>query len=137
MPAARAISTLWSATFVDPPIAIATVSALRSDAGVTMSRGLMPFLRHRHEAVDELRRETRARRRGSSDGGATMCSGSMPSTAMNDLHRVVGEHAAAAALAGAGVERHARAPRRVGIARDLERGDEVDALAGLGIDARA
>ena len=52
------------------------------------------------------------------------------------LHRVVREHAAAAALAGTGVQRHARPPRRIGIARDLERGDQVDALAGLGIDAR-
>ena len=83
MPAARAISTLWRATFVEPPMAMATVSAFRSDAGVTMSRGLIPF------RVSVTRQSTSCpgnsrRRRGSSDGGATMCSGSMPSTAMND-----------------------------------------------------
>ncbi len=43
-PAARAISTLCSSTLVDPPMAAATVRALRSDAGVTMSRGPMPRL---------------------------------------------------------------------------------------------
>ena len=81
IPAARAISTLCSITLVDPPIAIVTVSALRSDAGVTMSRGRMPGVGHRDQAVDQLVGKLR-RRRGSSDGGATMCSGSMPSTPM-------------------------------------------------------
>ena len=46
------------------------------------------------------------------------------------LHGVVGEHAAAAALARAGVERHLRAPRRVRVARHLEGRDQVDALPG-------
>ena len=81
-PAARAISTLCSTTFVDPPIAIATVSALRSEAGVTMSRGRIPA------SVIATRQSiswpgNSFRRRGSSDGGATICNGSMPSTAMN------------------------------------------------------
>ena len=80
-PAARAISTLCSTTLVDPPIAIVTVRALRSDAGVTMSRGVIPAL------VIATRQSiswfgNSFRRRGSSDGGATICSGSMPSTAM-------------------------------------------------------
>ena len=43
MPAARAISTLCRTTLVEPPIAMATVTALRSEAGVTMSPGRMPF----------------------------------------------------------------------------------------------
>ena len=81
MPAARAISTLCSSTFVEPPMAMATVKALRSDAGVTMSRGRMPRL------VMASRQSTvwsgnSVSRRGSSDGGDTMCSGSSPSTAM-------------------------------------------------------
>ena len=52
------------------------------------------------------------------------------------LHGVVGEHAAAAADAGAGVERDVLAERRVGIARDLVGGDEVDRFARLGVVAR-
>ncbi len=44
MPAARAISTLCRATFVEPPIAIVTVSAFRNETGVTMSRGRIPAL---------------------------------------------------------------------------------------------
>ena len=46
------------------------------------------------------------------------------------LHRVVGEHAAAAALAGAGVQRDAGARLGVGIAGELEAVHEVDAFAG-------
>ena len=81
MPAARAISTLCSSTLVEPPIAMATVMALRSDEGVTMSRGRMPRL-------DMASRQSTTwsgnsvSRRGSSDAGATMCSGSSPSKAM-------------------------------------------------------
>ena len=63
-------------------MAMATVTALRSEAGVTMSLGRMPF------SVMVRRQSTiwsgkSPRRRGSSDAGDTMCSGSRPSTAMN------------------------------------------------------
>ena len=82
MPAARAISTLCRTTLVEPPMAMATVTALRSEAGVTMSLGRMPL------SVMVRRQSTiwsgkSLRRRGSSDAGDTMCSGSRPSTAMN------------------------------------------------------
>ncbi len=39
MPAARAISTLCRTTLVEPPMAMATVTAFLSEAGVTMSLG--------------------------------------------------------------------------------------------------
>jgi hypothetical protein len=42
-----------------------------------MSRGFTPFRVIAKQAVDELRREL-LERRGSSEAGATMCSGSMP-----------------------------------------------------------
>jgi hypothetical protein len=63
----------WSATFVDPPSAIAMVSALRMEAGVTMSRGLIPF------RVIVTKQSTSCSgnssvRRASSEAGATMCS---------------------------------------------------------------
>ena len=79
MPAARAISTLCSITFVEPPMAMATVRALRSAVGVTMSRGRMP------RAVMVSRQSTSCSgnswsRRGSEEGGATMCRGSSPRT---------------------------------------------------------
>ena len=62
-------------------MAMATVTALRSDVGVTMSLGRMRF------SVIVSRQSTiwsgkSRRRRGSSDAGDTMCSGSRPSTAM-------------------------------------------------------
>ncbi len=62
-------------------MAMATVRALRSAGGVTMSRGRMPCF------VMASRQSTTwsgnsLSRRGSSDGGDTMCSGSSPSTAM-------------------------------------------------------
>ena len=99
-PAARAISTLCSTTLVDPPIAIVTVRALRSDVGVTMSRGRDPGVGHRDQAVDQLvgellqaarvvgRRRDHLQRLHTEHGDER-------------LHRVVGEHAAAAALARA------------------------------------
>ena len=129
MPAARASSTLCRATFVEPPMAIATVSAFRRDAGVTTSARLDALPRECHEAVDELlgklaepARIVGGRRhhvqRLHADHGD------------EGLHGVVGEHAAAAALARAGVERHLRAPRRVRVARNLEGRDQVDALPG-------
>ena len=83
MPAARAISTACSATLVDPPIAMATVSAFLSDVGVTMSRGLMPRLVIVSRQSTSWSGNSRSRR-SSSDGGETMCSGSIPNTAMND-----------------------------------------------------
>ena len=49
------------------------------------------------------------------------------------LHGVVGEHAAAAALPGAGVQGVA-GPHLLGLIRHLEGGHEVDGLAGLGVD---
>ena len=81
MPAARAISTLCNTTLVEPPMAIATARALRSAAGVTMSRGRIPRL------VIVIRQSTTCSgnslsRRGSSDAGETMCKGSRPATAM-------------------------------------------------------
>ena len=82
MPAARAISTLCSATLVEPPIAIATVTALRSDAGVTMSRGRMPLsvivTRQSTSSLGELLDPARSRR----TSARPCASGSMPSTAM-------------------------------------------------------
>ena len=71
MPAARAISTLCSTTLVEPPMAMATVTALRSEAGVTMSLGRMP-------SSCMVRRQSTiwsgksARRRGSSEAGDTI-----------------------------------------------------------------
>ena len=132
MPAARAISTLWSATFVEPPMAMATVSAFRSDAGGHDVAGLDPLPRQRDEAVDELpgkvaetarvvgRRCDHVQRLHAEHGDER-------------LHGVVGEHAPTAALSGAGVERHARARRGVGVARHLKRRDQVDAFAALRI----
>ena len=52
------------------------------------------------------------------------------------LHGVVGEHAAATAIARAGVAGDVVAVRGIGMARDLIGGDEVDGLAGLGVGAR-
>ena len=120
MPAARAISTLCSATLVEPPIAIATVSALRSDAGVTMSRGRMPVrviaTRQSTSCVGELVEPARV------VGGRRHHVQRLHAEHGDErLHGVVGEHAAAAALAGAGVQRDPRARARVGIAGDLER----------------
>ena len=64
-------------------MAMATVSALRSEAGVTMSRGRMP------RPLIVTRQSTSwsgnpSVRRGSSEVGATMVRGSSPSTPMND-----------------------------------------------------
>jgi hypothetical protein len=42
-PAARAISGACSVTLVEPPIAIETITALRIESRLTMSRGLMPL----------------------------------------------------------------------------------------------
>ena len=81
-PAARAISTLWSTTFVEPPIAIGDGQRVaqrrrrddvaRADTGAWSSPG-----------GSRRAPGNSSRRRASSDAGATMCSGSMPSTAMN------------------------------------------------------
>ena len=81
-PAARAISGPWSATLVDPPIAITTTNALRIEAGVTMSRGRMPAAEIRASSAASSS-GNEAVRRSSSEAGDTMCSGSMPSTPMN------------------------------------------------------
>ena len=81
-PAERAISTACSATLVEPPIAMVTVTALRIDAGVTMSRGRMPLSRMVTRQSTSSPGNCSTRRR-SSDAAETMCSGSMPSTAMN------------------------------------------------------
>ena len=51
------------------------------------------------------------------------------------LHGVVGEHAAAAADAGAGVAGDVVAMLGIGMARDLVGADDVDLLARLGIGA--
>ena len=80
-PAARAISGPCKVTLVEPPIAMATIIALRIKSRPTMSRGF------RSLAIRFARWSTNSaanslRRRGSSDGGATMCSGCMPTTPM-------------------------------------------------------
>ena len=80
-PAARAISGVCSTTLVEPPIAMATITALRSESRTTMSRGF------RSLAIKFCRWPTSSAansrvRRGSSDGGATMCRGCMPTTPM-------------------------------------------------------
>jgi hypothetical protein len=67
---------------VDPPIAITTTNALRMEAGVTMSRGRMPASVIVASSAASSSGNVLVRR-GSSDAGATMCSGSMPSTPMN------------------------------------------------------
>ena len=64
-------------------MAIATSVALRSDAGVTMSRGRMPRSDSTCSASSSWAGNS-LRRRASSDAGLTMCSGSMPQVAMND-----------------------------------------------------
>jgi hypothetical protein len=51
------------------------------------------------------------------------------------LHGVVGEHAAAAADAGAGMQGDVFAKGSIGIARDLVGADDVERLAGLGVVA--
>ena len=51
------------------------------------------------------------------------------------LHRVVGEHAAAASVAGARMTRNVQAMRRIGMAGDLISADDVELLAGLRIGA--
>ena len=83
MPAARASSGACSTTLVEPPIAMATRVALRSDAGTTMSRGLMSRSASSCSASSSWAGNSSTRRR-SSDAGLTMCSGSMPQVAMND-----------------------------------------------------
>jgi hypothetical protein len=106
-------------------MAIATVSAFRSDAGVTMSRGLSPFRVSLTRVVAEAARVVGRRgdhvQRFHAEHGD------------EGLHGVVGEHAPAAALSGTGVERHARARRGVGVTRHLKRRDQVDAFAALRI----
>jgi len=64
-------------------MAIATVSAFRNDAGVTMSRGRMPRspMVTRQSTSSSGNSSTR---RGSSEVGATMWRGSNPSTPKND-----------------------------------------------------
>ena len=102
MPAARAISGACSVTLVEPPIAIATITALRSADGVTMSRGRMPCAVIVSEVVDELvgeRRRTPRVVRGRRHHVQRLHA----DDADEGLHGVVGEHAAAAAEAGAGV----------------------------------
>ena len=132
-PAARAISGPWSTTFVDPPIAITTTNALRNAAGVTMSRGRMP--------AALIVASNSASSAGNGLGAALVVGGGSDHVqwfhaehADERLHRVVREHAAAAALARARVQREAGTDVRVGIGRELERGHEVDGLAGHGID---
>ena len=60
----------------------ARIKALRNAAGVTMSRGLM-FASVMASRQSTISFGNCSRRRGSSDAGATMCSGSRPRTAMN------------------------------------------------------
>ena len=74
------------------------MKALRSDAGVTMSRGRMCRSVIVTQAVDQFRREV-ARRRGSSEAGEPY-EWLEAEDRDERLHGVVGEHAAAAALAG-------------------------------------
>ena len=109
---------------------MATVRALRSAAGVTMSRGPDALPRHGEQAVDhlvgELGQAARVvRRRGHHVQRLE------PEDRDEGLHGVVGEHATAAALAGAGVQRvpGARPRRPVG---HLEGRHEVDAVAVSG-----
>ena len=52
------------------------------------------------------------------------------------LHRVVGEHAAATAVAGACVAGDMETVLRIGMARDLIGADDVELLAGLWVGAR-
>ena len=133
MPAARAISTLCSTTLVEPPMAMATVTALRSEAGVTMSLGRMPFSRHGEEAVDHLVGEV-----GEAAGVVRRRRHHMKWLEAQHrderLHGVVGEHAAAAALAGAGVQRVSSADV-LGLVGHLEGRHEVDGVAGRRVDA--
>ena len=63
-------------------MAMATITALRMESRTTMSRGFRSF------SMSLARRSTSSAGnsfslRGSSDGGATMCSGCMPTTPMN------------------------------------------------------
>ena len=67
---------------MEPPIAITTTKALRIDAGVTMSRGRMPAAVIVASSAASSSGNVFVRR-GSSEAGATMCSGSMPRTPMN------------------------------------------------------
>jgi hypothetical protein len=104
MPAARAISTLCSTTLVEPPMAMATVTALRSEAGVTMSLGPDAPL------VMVTRQSTSWS--GNSVSPAGVVRGRRHHVQRLEaqhgderLHGVVGEHAPAAALTGAGVQR--------------------------------
>jgi hypothetical protein len=83
MPAARAISGACSTTLVEPPIAMATIVALRNAAGMAMSRGVIPRWVMISRQSTTCSGNTSVRR-GSSDAGDTMCSGSSPSRAMND-----------------------------------------------------
>ena len=70
-PAARAISGACKTTFVEPPIATATVIAFLKDFFVTISRGLIPFLMsvNKNETNSSGNFSTR---RASCDAGATI-----------------------------------------------------------------
>lgn len=68
-------------TLVEPPIAMATITALRIESRTTMSRGFRSLaIRLASRSTSSLANSLT--RRGSSDGGATMCSGCMPTTPM-------------------------------------------------------
>ena len=113
-------------------MAMATVRALRSAAGVTMSRGRIPRL------VMASRQSTiwsgnSVRRRGSSEGGRHHVQRLEPQDGDEGLHGVVGEHAPAAALAGAGVEGEA-GPDLVVLVGHLERRHEIDAVTRRRVD---
>ena len=80
-PAARAISGPCNRTLVEPPTAMATIIALRIESRLTILRG------ERSLAINCSRYDTSSLgncsiRLGSSEGGETMCRGSMPTTAM-------------------------------------------------------
>ena len=103
-----------------------------------MSRGRMPGVGH-------VRRDSRPAGRGTRSGGAgrptaarPCAAARCPSTADERLHGVVREHAAAAALARAGVQRRsAYGCSASGSPANWKAGDEVDALAGLADRCRA
>ena len=134
-PAARAISGACSVTLVEPPIAIATITALRIESRTTMSRGLRSFAIRFDEMVDQLGRELvdAARIVGRRRHHVQRLHADH---ADEGLHGVVGEHAAAAADAGAGMAGDVVAIGGVGMAGDLVGADDVERLAGLGIVCR-
>ena len=133
-PAARAISGACSVTLVEPPIAIATMTALRIEVADHDVARLEALRDHLREVADQLvrelldaagivgRRRHHVQRLHADD-------------ADEGLHGVVGEHAAAAAVTGTGMAGDVVAVCGVRMAGDLIGADDVELLAGLRIGA--